>query len=138
MLGNFQNVFASLTAYGIGQNLNVFLTDLGNRAPDVVQSYALIGGIIFIGTMANLVRKQAKARKFLYGSATLAVCVFVNPVWFLPYAEFYQTVFLLIVVPIALVELRLRKMLTIVDIALFNVPLWHWSLIYWVGCLNAA
>jgi len=127
-----------MTFFSLGQNLNVFFTGLGNRAPKLVCLYALIGAIIFACSLAYVIREQVKGRIVLFGTATLVACVFVNPLQFLPYGVFYQTALLFLMVPFAIVELRWRRLFTMADFALFNVPLWHWSLVYWVGCLNAA
>jgi predicted neutral ceramidase superfamily lipid hydrolase len=129
-----------MTVYGVGQNLNVFLTDLGNRHSESVILFAKISTLVFLGSIWHSIRKQVKGRKLLYGITGLFACAILNPLeWFLPYGEFYQTVFLLVMVPFALAELRWKKLFTITDVALlFNVPLWHWSFIYWMGCLNAA
>jgi hypothetical protein len=126
------------TVYGFGQDLNVFLTRSGNHAPDLVCLYALVGLFFFAISLGFTIRKQIKKRRFLLFATLLHVFVLLNPLFFMPYRESYQTVFLLLLVPLAFGEICWRRIFSPVDLALLNIPIWHWSLVYWAGVMNAA
>lgn len=122
----------------IGQKLSTFLTHLGDSVSDAAFLYVFVGFVIFVASTVFWIRKQWQRRKVLFGFPFLAACLFIDPLSALPYAESYQTILLLIMVPFALLELRWKRLFTRSDWTLLNLPLWHGSLIYWVGCINEA